>query len=89
MAFTRFPWPAPPGAGPMIRAHWAFRRHKLEQQFRGCKANPCTLLSAPECILPTTFNIFERCDFERHSFHFNVSMLQRHSRNRLTVSLDQ
>jgi hypothetical protein len=53
------------------------------------KANARALLPARECSLRTAFDFLERGDFERHSFHFSVSMLQRHSKNRLTVSRDQ
>src|ERR1035437_4476952 len=61
-------------------------RHEPEEQLRRCKTDPRPLFSTLECISSTTLNIFERCYFERHSFHFNVSMLQRHSRNLLIVS---
>ena len=54
----------------------ALRRHELEEQLRRCEANPRPLFSALECILSTTLNIFERCYSERHSLHFNVSMLR-------------
>jgi hypothetical protein len=64
-------------------------RHDLEEQFRSSKANAGALLSARERSLSTAFDFLERGDFERHSFHFSVSMLQRHSINRLTVSRDQ
>jgi hypothetical protein len=63
----------------------AFGGQKPEQQFRAGKANPRTLLSAFERILHTTLNILEGCDFECHSFHFNLSMLRRSSRNQLTA----
>src|SRR5450759_2674207 len=66
----------------------ALCRHEIEEQLRCCEANPRPLFFGLECVSSATLNIFERCYFERQSFHFNVSMLQRHSRNRLIVSQD-
>src|SRR5665811_2057524 len=63
----------------------ALRCHELEEQLRCCEANPRPLFSTLECVSSAMLNIFERCYFERHSFHFNFSMLQRHSRNLLIV----
>jgi len=61
----------------------ALRRHELKEQLWRCEANPRPLFSARECISSAMVNIFERCYFERHCFHFKVSMHQRHSRNLL------
>jgi hypothetical protein len=53
------------------------------------ESNAGALFPACQCSLSTAFYFLERGDFERRSFHFSASMLQRHSRNRLAASRDR